>query len=392
MSGKPYLCKDLLQGEIIMSDDKEIMEEQAPKEDSKEQGDKRENFNGDEAILAELQTHENEVEDKRRQAYDGLHDCLLGKGFHEAEDGLLAFNMSLTSLVRCGNKNRKLYSVTVPLTAGFRGVIGGDTSEAIGYGKCSSLSALTETVTDFCSNISDMVQNQTIKLAYTMIRIDKELPALSDIYNTIISGFNDYNNLRIHYGNADIIKELKLRKSAAPEANYEIAKKHLDNYIGGTKYLKSLLSAGTKNDLFVIDRITTAFHYIYASKDLMKSSLDTAQRLSDAVLNSPVKKVYLDAVETPVICMNTLLGELVKIFDLALKLIDDYANGSSKPPYAFMHYDLVAKESAERWLDESLPDPLTNGTQYFNLVKAVNKKWDSVLRPIAKNAAKWGLD
>ncbi|MBR3575224.1 MAG: hypothetical protein IKN97_08685 [Lachnospiraceae bacterium] len=375
-----------------MSDDKEIMEEQAPKEDSKEQGDKRENFNGDEAILAELQTHENEVEDKRRQAYDGLHDCLLGKGFHEAEDGLLAFNMSLTSLVRCGNKNRKLYSVTVPLTAGFRGVIGGDTSEAIGYGKCSSLSALTETVTDFCSNISDMVQNQTIKLAYTMIRIDKELPALSDIYNTIISGFNDYNNLRIHYGNADIIKELKLRKSAAPEANYEIAKKHLDNYIGGTKYLKSLLSAGTKNDLFVIDRITTAFHYIYASKDLMKSSLDTAQRLSDAVLNSPVKKVYLDAVETPVICMNTLLGELVKIFDLALKLIDDYANGSSKPPYAFMHYDLVVKESAERWLDESLPDPLTNGTQYFNLVKAVNKKWDSVLRPIAKNAAKWGLD
>ncbi len=375
-----------------MSDDKEIMEEQAPKEDSKEQGDKRENFNGDEAILAELQTHENEVEDKRRQAYDGLHDCLLGKGFHEAEDGLLAFNMSLTSLVRCGNKNRKLYSVTVPLTAGFRGVIGGDTSEAIGYGKCSSLSALTETVTDFCSNISDMVQNQTIKLAYTMIRIDKELPALSDVYNTIISGFNDYNNLRIHYGNADIIKELKLRKSAAPEANYEIAKKHLDNYIGGTKYLKSLLSAGTKNDLFVIDRITTAFHYIYASKDLMKSSLDTAQRLSDAVLNSPVKKVYLDAVETPVICMNTLLGELVKIFDLALKLIDDYANGSSKPPYAFMHYDLVVKESAERWLDESLPDPLTNGTQYFNLVKAVNKKWDSVLRPIAKNAAKWGLD
>jgi len=392
MSGKPYLCKDLLQGEIIMSDDKEIMEEQAPKEDSKEQGDKRENFNGDEAILAELQTHENEVEDKRRQAYDGLHDCLLGKGFHEAEDGLLAFNMSLTSLVRCGNKNRKLYSVTVPLTAGFRGVIGGDTSEAIGYGKCSSLSALTETVTDFCSNISDMVQNQTIKLAYTMIRIDKELPALSDVYNTIISGFNEYNNLRIHYGNADIIKELKLRKSAAPEANYEIAKKHLDNYIGGTKYLKSLLSAGTKNDLFVIDRITTAFHYIYASKDLMKSSLDTAQRLSDAVLNSPVKKVYLDAVETPVICMNTLLGELVKIFDLALKLIDDYANGSSKPPYAFMHYDLVVKESAERWLDESLPDPLTNGTQYFNLVKAVNKKWDSVLRPIAKNAAKWGLD
>jgi len=392
MSGKPYLCKDLLQGEIIMSDDKEIIEEQAPKEDSKEQGDKRENFNGDEAILAELQTHENEVEDKRRQAYDGLHDCLLGKGFHEAEDGLLAFNMSLTSLVRCGNKNRKLYSVTVPLTAGFRGVIGGDTSEAIGYGKCSSLSALTETVTDFCSNISDMVQNQTIKLAYTMIRIDKELPALSDVYNTIISGFNEYNNLRIHYGNADIIKELKLRKSAAPEANYEIAKKHLDNYIGGTKYLKSLLSAGTKNDLFVIDRITTAFHYIYASKDLMKSSLDTAQRLSDAVLNSPVKKVYLDAVETPVICMNTLLGELVKIFDLALKLIDDYANGSSKPPYAFMHYDLVAKESAERWLDESLPDPLTNGTQYFNLVKAVNKKWDSVLRPIAKNAAKWGLD
>lgn len=375
-----------------MSDDKEIIEEQAPKEDSKEQGDKRENFNGDEAILAELQTHENEVEDKRRQAYDGLHDCLLGKGFHEAEDGLLAFNMSLTSLVRCGNKNRKLYSVTVPLTAGFRGVIGGDTSEAIGYGKCSSLSALTETVTDFCSNISDMVQNQTIKLAYTMIRIDKELPALSDVYNTIISGFNEYNNLRIHYGNADIIKELKLRKSAAPEANYEIAKKHLDNYIGGTKYLKSLLSAGTKNDLFVIDRITTAFHYIYASKDLMKSSLDTAQRLSDAVLNSPVKKVYLDAVETPVICMNTLLGELVKIFDLALKLIDDYANGSSKPPYAFMHYDLVAKESAERWLDESLPDPLTNGTQYFNLVKAVNKKWDSVLRPIAKNAAKWGLD
>ena len=392
MSGKPYLCKDLLQGEIIMSDDKEIIEEQAPKEDSKEQGDKRENFNGDEAILAELQTHENEVEDKRRQAYDGLHDCLLGKGFHEAEDGLLAFNMSLTSLVRCGNKNRKLYSVTVPLTAGFRGVIGGDTSEAIGYGKCSSLSALTETVTDFCSNISDMVQNQTIKLAYTMIRIDKELPALSDVYNTIISGFNEYNNLRIHYGNADIIKELKLRKSAAPEANYEIAKKHLDNYIGGTKYLKSLLSAGTKNDLFVIDRITTAFHYIYASKDLMKSSLDTAQRLSDAVLNSPVKKVYLDAVETPVICMNTLLGELVKIFDLALKLIDDYANGSSKPPYAFMHYDLVVKESAERWLDESLPDPLTNGTQYFNLVKAVNKKWDSVLRPIAKNAAKWGLD
>ena len=374
-----------------MSDDKEIMEEQAPKEDSKEQGDKRENFNGDEAILAELQTHENEVEDKRRQAYDGLHDCLLGKGFHEAEDGLLAFNMSLTSLVRCGNKNRKLYPVATPLGAGFRGILG-DTSEAIGYGKCSSLSALTETVTDFCSNISDMVQNQTIKLAYTMIRIDKELPALSDVYNTIISGFNDYNNLRIQYGNADIIKELKLRKSAAPEANYEIAKKHLDNYIGGTKYLKSLLSAGTKNDLFVIDRITTAFHYIYASKDLMKSSLDTAQRLSDAVLNSPVKKVYLDAVETPVICMNTLLGELVKIFDLALKLIDDYANGSSKPPYAFMHYDLVVKESAERWLDESLPDPLTNGTQYFNLVKAVNKKWDSVLRPIAKNAAKWGLD
>lgn len=79
---------------------------------------------------------------------------------------------------------------------------------------------------------------------------------------------------------------------------------------------------------------------------------------------------------------------------LALALgiaIQNFPEGS-KAPYAIMHYDLVVKDVANRWLNESLSDPLSNGTQYADLIRQLIKSIGNTANVIAKNAAKWGMD
>ena len=73
-------------------------------------------------------------------------------------------------------------------------------------------------------------------------------------------------------------------------------------------------------------------------------------------------------------------------------MINNYANESTKAPYAIMHYDMVVKDVANRWLSESLPDPLTAGTKYADIIKQMIKSIGDNARVIARNAAKWGMD
>lgn len=349
----------------------------------------REELDNDKAILAQLDALEKDISDKYVNTMVALNLIKWGADYQKAETGLLEYAMRLNDLVAYGCKTAKIYRGKT--SGGVVNACVDNTDELVVRDRVNAIVKMSSLKNAFVDSVLDMTNKRVFQLAYAMIRLDKELPSLSDRHSTIIYGFNEYNTLRVHYGNAEIIRELRLRKEATPEENYEIAKKHLDAYISETKHLKSLLSSGGTNDMFVLDRMTCAFHHIYAAKDSMKGCLDNIRKLlTDCDKLAAID--YMVWLKSEISDMHDLCASITEIFETTLKLIDDYAGEASKPPYAFLHYDLVVKDVADRWLAESLPNPMTNGTRYSDLIKAMKKSWDSVLRPIAKNAAKWGWD
>ena len=375
-----------------MSDEKEIKKEQAVTPGSTGNDEKGQDLDPDKVILEELKALDDEILANYMNANYFLTETENGLSYRKAEDAILAYNMSLSKLGRYAAKTQKLYNTFEIIGASLKS-IAGNPNQVLASKRILGIYKQLENYKAFTDALSDMVQNQVFMYAYSMIRMDIEIPAIAaDTYNRIIGGMNEYNTLRVKYGNADIIKELKLRKTAPPAENYDIAKYHLDNYIGGTKDLKYLLSSGGQNKLYIIDRLTCAFHHIYLKKDDLKGYLDLARKTLNTVNSIKESHAGLN-IETYIPTqMQTITEDVIRILEKAIKLTEDYASNSSKLPYALMHYDFVVTEAANRWLGESLPDPLTNGTRYDNLIKSVVKAWDSVLRPIAKNAAKWGLD
>lgn len=349
-----------------------------------------EDFDADKAILEKIEALRSAIGDKYVNAMVGLEEIKWGSGYQKADSGLLDYAGSLNDLVLYGSKTSKLYKKGKTSDGAANAGVDNSTEFEVRE-SVNAIIKMLGLVNEFSGSVLDMLNKKVFQLAYAMIRLDKELPSLSDRYGTIIHGFNEYNTLRVRYGNAEIIRELRLRKDATPEKNYEIAKINLDAYISETKHLKTLLSSGGTNDLFVLDRLTCAFHHIYAAKDDMKGWLDGIRNLlvDCDKLAARNDMVWL---KSDLLYVHNCITSIAEVFETALKLIDDYANEASKPPYAFMHYDFVVKDVADRWLGESLPDPVTNGTRYSDLIRSVNKSWDSVLRPIAKNAAKWGWD
>lgn len=374
-----------------MNDDMEVKQEQGTPEKINGKEDRFQDFDADKMIVSELEAYDNQINDKLKSVLEGLNQTKQGAGHLYAEIALLEFCVNLSDLGAYGAKNWKLYSPVEIIGASFENLV--DNSKTVAFCRTRSLYNNKEFITDYGKLISEMVQNDMFKYAYSMIRMNAELPHLSDIYSKIIYGFNEYNNLRVYYGNAEIIKELKLHKNTAPEENYQIAKAHLDNYINGKPNLTALLSSGGFNDLCIIDRITCAFQKIYQAKDSMKGYIESAKKTMDDC--DKKSEMFLNVIKFEkhtLKKMRDVLVAIIEVFETALKLIDEYVNETGKPPYAFMHYDSTIKETADRWLSDSLPDPLTNGTKYGYLIKQVKKSWDSILRPIANNAAKWGLD
>ncbi len=341
------------------------------------------NSDAEKVMSAKLNAFNNAISDKYTETMAGLSEIEFGSGYQKADRGLLDFFSKINDLELYACKTANIYLKGDASNTGADDITKSDT-----FANIKSIVNIGIFANEFGRTALDIANKEMFKLAFTMIRLDKELGSISDRNSTIIYGFNEYNTLRVNYGNAEIIKELKLRKSATPEENYDIAKNHLNAYIGNTQHLKTLLSSGGTNDLFIIDRLSCAFKNIYAAKDSMKGCLESAKKL----LGECDKLVADEPSVLVTQLVRDILISIISSFETALKLIEDYASESSKTPYALVHYDLVVKDVADRWLAESLPDPLSNGTRYSDLIRSINKSWDSVLRPIAKNAEKWGLD
>lgn len=223
---------------------------------------------------------------------------------------------------------------------------------------------------------------------YLFDRAMKQQVTQSD-YNDIITAFNEYHNFRIRYSSADIYKELRISKNAPQDEIYKGILRHMNDYIGETKSFKNLTSnSAWQNMMFIIDRYTCAFHYVYEMRDSINAALETVKKLETQSLAVEARDIG-----TMNFCeMGVILNYLKNCLEEAMKLMNEYVNESRKAPQAIVHYDVVVTDVANRWLCESVPDPITAGTRYEKLIKAINKSIGDTARTIAKNAAKWGLD
>ena len=378
-----------------MSDDKEIRDGNEPKIKMADKEEIREGYDPDVVIKGELDAIDCEIDGKYKDALDGVLKAKFGLDYIDAQAGLANLVISFSNLMSYIKKTEKLYNKFEKIGAAvkYAATLGDRKEEVEVFQYFKTMEKLSATMTSFCNYALEINEKKIITYAYTIRRFDEEIVHLADAntMNRVIFGLNEYNALRVHYDNADIFKELKMRKTVPPEENYQIAKSHLDNYINGTKDLKVLLDSGMQNNLFVLDRFTCAFHYVYLAKDSIKAYIDTSKKLRDDCLkvmnDRQGKRGAVNA-----ILMKTLLDIIIEMLENALNLIDKYVNETSKPPYSALHYDMVVKDVTSRWLGESLPDPITNGSKYEDIVKDIKKSWDKVLRPIAKNAAKWGID
>lgn len=369
-----------------MSNENEMQEEQNVRSEGPIKLTDRKNFDVDKQIKQEIIGFEAENCSKYNKAFDGVKKVETGQSYDEAVEALLAFNMGLANIGKYRAKH--FYRLGEGISAL---LLSDDKVYVMRYFR--TIEWMGDVTKDFCSLISDLIGNKIVAYAFSAIRIDEDLQYLVDtnMYNRIIFGLNDYNTLRVHYDSANIYKELNMFKATPPEENYQIAKKHLDSYIDGTKDLKVLLGSDMQNKLCVLDRMARAFRNVYSEKDKMSGFLDRSRTILNAVV--AFESQYGDR-EGVIYAtwMKWLLEVIIKSLEKAIKVVDDYSKDSPKAPYAAFHYDTVVKDVCDRWLGVALNNPLENGTRYINIVNAIGNSWDKVLRPIAKNAAKWGLD
>ena len=373
-----------------MNDEKEIKEEKIAKADGKENEEKEQEYDPAER-LAYFEECEAAIEREYHLVWDtfsnlpnasGYQDC--DKFFTRLSSKYTDLNLFLKKTGGLWNRAKRRYTIDY--------VTKDKTAVAVEQ-YYSTLEAMQDIILAFRKLANDAVEKQVFKYAFTMILFDNAMNQLvSASYNDIITAFNEYHNFRVRYSTADIYKELKIRKDTPPEEIYHIVCKHMDDYVGQTKCLKNIIGNEWQNKLYVIDRYTCAFHYIYQAKDSIMGVIQEARNLA-AQCEKVESQMAGKCGQRLSTCIKDLLNALANNVTYRLQeYMDRYANESSNVPYAIMHYDVTVTDVANRWLTISLPDPLTVGTRYVKMLNGINKSFSDTARVIARNAAKWGID
>lgn len=211
--------------------------------------------------------------------------------------------------------------------------------------------------------------------------------------HSIMCAFAEFDNVIKTFNDSSIYNRIPIYKPTNPEEqaeNYETVLDYMDEALVNKKNLcKFLLNTKATaavgiNELYVMDRDTKKYDD-YASKvDRIKRSLNECAELKTEAsgyygrTNAEFNR-YFDA-------YIRVLDILIKVFESAIKVVDDFKTRTNEAPYSVMHYDPLVADCANKHYLGSTPDPLTNGTNYSKLATAMLDRCRELAKTVAKLA------
>lgn len=220
---------------------------------------------------------------------------------------------------------------------------------------------------------------EVLKNAYVIGRVCYELQCVSDEYKMLILGFNEYHKLRLRYDVAGIYNELGVSRELSADENFKIILKHMDDSIDQSRNLNGLFYE--LNWFHVIDRNTMKLAEVISHEDIFIGMLNTLNSLYakcqayNAEFND---NFYFRAI-------MEVLDHIKAFLEKRSAQIKEFKNNTTEAPYCIMHYDVTVVDVTNRWLMDSLPDPVTNGTKYEELIKHIQKTFAEQARVLVKH-------
>ena len=208
--------------------------------------------------------------------------------------------------------------------------------------------------------------------------------------------FDEYYDFTDWYGEGSVYNHIKVKKSNTYEENYSIVVDDMNEKLKAKSQLNRLfnnyiqLDAAMMNEFRAIDRLTKCFkdfESVGATAATMVNDCEQIKAQLTALIGQPELRVghsYFRA-----LCdLVEKIGFIFVEMDDAMK---DYKKAEGAP-YCMMAYNSRVKDVCNKQLFESLGDPCSSGTEYYQLGRKMAARNKELATLLAKNAAKWAID
>lgn len=246
--------------------------------------------------------------------------------------------------------------------------------------------ALLQLTTEFRSEFSKLMTmclSDSLYYSFCAIRYEAQLREMvtDEGMNDIIEAFREYGPYFDSFYGSTISVENASRANVIEEAKRAMSSE-IKLYPHLAKFLVSAdkLSSYEANRLHILDRYTKNFSVFSSSKDVIKESLNLCKILNNKrlVYETPKELEWL------MIGYGMILDRLEGIFEKALEIIDDFNNEEKTVPYSVLHYNVVVKNTVNRYSLGTVGDPLKDGTEYHTYFEAMTTWLKKLANQIAE--------
>ena len=337
----------------------------------------------------------NKLEALGKQAVDDLCKLVLGDGYSAAQDSLLAFADELIfgTFYDFREQNKWLKGVE-------REEVGPFVNEEAGQTKTDVLvawdayymtsGAAGEKLNDVYHYIQEAVSSGILRQSYRVIRENQILGSdhYSDILEMINNACEEFYKVTDRYNHATIYNEIPAKKENSYEANFELVKNHMLADFKKQSSLGDIINSFDNPDncwqnyFLILDNDTKRMTRLpdiskFVDENAKIGTLEadmTAFFKPKGGISNRILEIILD-----------VIVPLRSTYQEARNIRNDYMYNGQEFPYSLMHYAPYVQKAAES-CSFSLKDPVTNGTQYWDLFWSMLKRAEHLAGVVAKNA------
>ncbi|MBO4505996.1 MAG: hypothetical protein J5712_07915 [Lachnospiraceae bacterium] len=371
----------------------EINANTMPAETDEKQGGS--NLDANRMLKSDVEALTNKLESLAKKALDDLVKLNQGESCSAAESSILAFADELLfgTLYDFREQNKWLKGFSRDEADKFVNEEAGQTKSdawAIWDAFYMTSGEAGNKLNDVYHYIQEAVSSGILRHAYRVIREDIVLRSehYSDILQMINDACEEFYKVTDRYNHAAVYNEIPVKKENAYDVNLEMVKNHMLADFKKESSLGDIISTFDhpdncwQNYFIVLDSDTKRMTRLpeiskFADENAKIGALET-----DLTAFFKPKGVFSNRL------LEIVLGVIVPLrstYQEARDIRNNYVYNTQEFPYSLMHYAPYVQKAAESCA-MSLKDPVTNGTQYWDLSWAMLKRAEHIAGVVAKNA------
>ncbi|MBR5968112.1 MAG: hypothetical protein IK001_05885 [Lachnospiraceae bacterium] len=337
----------------------------------------------------------NKLESLANKAVDELVNLNQGTGYSAAQDALLAFADELIfgAIYDFRDQNKWLKGIG-------RDEVGNFVNEEAGQTKTDVMAAWDafcvtggeygEKLNNVYHYIQEAVSSDILRQSYRVIREDQILGSdhYSDIFQMINDACEEFYKVTDRYNHAGIYNEIPAKKENSYEANLELVKNHMLADFKKESSLGDIISTFEHPDNCWQNYFITLDNDTKRMTRLPDISKFVDENAKIGVLEDEFKATFNNRGSFARRILDIVLGVIVPLrstYQEARDIRNNYMYNTQEFPYSLMHYAPYVQKAAEN-CSISLKDPVTNGTQYWDLFWSMLKRAEHLAGVVAKNA------